>query len=127
MSGQLSSEPLLSSEEIGIGGAYIGRAFDFFERSGDQGVLALVELGYEFTKPVSWLKRLQPYVFLDGGYVDDLRGAVGGGKLISTGGGLRADIGPLALQFETAFPVHATGQSNEYGEPTVNLQIALNL
>ena len=125
VSGQVATTPLLSSEETGLGGAYIGRAFDFFERSGDRGVLALAELGYEFSEPAGWLKRLQPYAFVDGGYVDNIRGGFGGGTLISAGGGIRADIGAVGLQFETAIPVYATGDGGSSREPKVNLQVGL--
>lgn len=111
VSGQLASEPLLSSEETGLGGAYVGRAFEFYERSGDQGILALAELGYEFSKPVSWIKRLQPYDFVDGGHVSNLRGDFGGGTLISAGGGVRADVGKFGLQLEAAYPIHTSSPS----------------
>lgn len=126
VSGQLASEPLLSSEEMGLGGAYVGRAFELYERSGDQGILALAELGYEFSKPVNWIRRLQPYAFVDGGYVGNLRGGFGGGTLISAGGGVRADIGRVGLQVETAVPLYASQQDNVSNEPTVNLQLGLD-
>lgn len=126
VSGQLASEPLLSSEEMGLGGAYVGRAFEFYERSGDQGILALAELGYEILKPVSWVKRLQPYAFVDGGYVSNLRGGFGGGTLMSAGGGVRADIGKLGLQFETAYPIYTSGSNAVSGEPEINFQIDLD-
>jgi hemolysin activation/secretion protein len=126
VSGQVATEPLLSSEEMGLGGAYSGRAFEFYERSGDQGILALAELGYEFSKPVSWIKRLQPYAFVDGGYVDNLRDGFGGGTLISAGGGVRADIGPIGLQVETAIPINGNGLNNISNNPKVNLQLGLD-
>lgn len=126
VSGQLATEPLLSSEEMGLGGAFVGRAFEFYERSGDQGILALAELGYEFLKPVNWIKRLQPYAFVDGGYVGNLRDGFGGGTLISAGGGVRADIGRVGLQLETALPIYANGQNNISNEPKVNLQLGLD-
>jgi hemolysin activation/secretion protein len=126
VSGQLAAEPLLSSEEMGLGGAYVGRAFDFFERSGDQGILALAELGYEFSRPTSWLNRFQPYVFMDGGYVDNLQGGFGGGTLLSAGGGFRGDIGPVDLQLEAAVPVHSTGTGAISSEPKVNFQLGLD-
>jgi hemolysin activation/secretion protein len=126
VSGQVASEPLLSSEEMGLGGAYTGRAFDFFDRSGDQGVLALVEAGYEFSKPVSWIKRLQPYAFVDGGYVDNLRAGYGSGTLISAGGGVRADIGAVNMQIETAVPLHESGSPDNDSAPKLNLQLGVN-
>jgi hemolysin activation/secretion protein len=126
VSGQLATEPLLSSEEMGLGGAFIGRAFEFYERSGDQGILALAEIGYEFSKPASWIKRLQPYAFVDGGYVSNLRGRFGGGTLISAGGGVRADVGNFGLKLETAFPVHISDSSTSTSEPEINVQLAFD-
>lgn len=126
VSGQLASEPLLSSEETGLGGAYVGRAFEFYERSGDQGILALAELGYEFSKPVSWIKRLQPYVFVDGGHVSNLRGDFGGGTLISAGGGVRADVGKFGLQLEAAYPIHTSSPSTVSSEPEINFLLGFN-
>jgi hemolysin activation/secretion protein len=126
VSGQLAAEPLLSSEEIGLGGAYVGRAFDFFERSGDQGILAMAELGYEISPRSGWLKRLQPYMFLDGGYVENLQQGFGGGTLLSAGGGLRGDVGPVDLQLEAAVPVYSTGSGTIDGEPKINFQVGLS-
>lgn len=126
VSGQLASEPLLSSEEMGLGGAYVGRAFEFYERSGDQGILALAELGYEFSRPISWIKRLQPYAFVDGGYVSNLRSGFGGGTLISAGGGLRADIGKLGLQLEGAYPIHSSSTVTVSSEPEINFLVGLD-
>ena len=125
VSGQIASEPLLSSEEMGLGGAYLGRAFEFYERSGDQGIMGSLELGYEFSKPVSWIKRLQPFAFVDGGYVGNLQGGYGGGTLISAGGGLRADIGPVGVQVETALPVYLSGDGSGNSSPKVNVQVGL--
>lgn len=127
VSGQVASEPLLSSEEIGLGGAFLGKAFDPFERSGDQGVTGLTEIGYEFLPRTGWFKRLQPYAFVDGGYVDNLRDGFGSGTLISAGGGIRADIGNFDLQLETAVPIYQSGDSFRNSSTKVNLQIGLDL
>ena len=125
VTGQIASEPLLSSEEMGLGGANIGRAFDSYERSGDQGILALTELGYEFSQPTRWLKRLQPYVYLDGGYVSNLQNGIGGGTLFSAGGGLRGEIGAIDLQLEAAIPVYSGTNNTDTSKLKVNLQVGL--
>ncbi|NJS15149.1 MAG: ShlB/FhaC/HecB family hemolysin secretion/activation protein [Sphingopyxis sp.] len=125
VTGQIASEPLLSSEELGVGGAYSGRGFDFFERSGDQGVLAMAELGYQFDKPLRGIKRLQPYVFLDGGYVHNLRSGFGGGSLMSAGGGLRGDVGPVEFQLEAAVPIHDAGAGTAPDDTKVNFQLGV--
>jgi hemolysin activation/secretion protein len=126
VSGQLSPDPLLSSEEMGLGGAYTGRAFDFYERSGDSGVLALAEIGYEYSKPKSWIRRIQPYVFIDGGYVSNFRNGYGTGSLISAGTGIRAELGLLDVQIETAAPVYASGATYSSDDPRINLQLGLD-
>lgn len=125
VSGQLASEPLLSAEEIGLGGSYSGRAFEYYEKSGDQGVAAFVEIGHELSQPLNWLDRLQPYVFLDGGYVDNLNGGFGGGTLVSSGGGIRAEIGKLDLQFETALPLHQSSVGGVQSSPQFNVQVGM--
>lgn len=125
VSGQLASEPLLSSEEMGLGGSYSGRAFEYYERSGDQGITAFAEIGHEISRPFNWLDRLQPYVFIDGGYVDNLNGGFGGGTLVSAGGGIRAEIGTLDLQFETALPLHQSAVGSIQSSPKFNVQVGM--
>ena len=125
VTGQLASEPLLSSEEIGIGGGFLGRAYEFYERSGDQGILGLTEVGYEFSRPFKWLRRFQPYAFMDGGYVDNLRDGYGSGTLMSAGGGVRADIGRFGVQLETAVPVYQSGDTVRDSSSKINLQVGL--
>jgi hemolysin activation/secretion protein len=126
VSGQYSADPLLSSEEMGLGGAYTGRAFDFYERSGDNGVLALAELGYEYTKSKSWIRRVQPYVFIDGGYVSNFRNGYGTGTLVSAGTGIRAGLGMFDLQVEAAAPVYTSGAISSSDDPRVNVQLGLD-
>lgn len=124
VSGQLASEALLSSEELGLGGPYVGKAFNFSEKSGDQGVLSLIEIGYDLDRPTRWLDRVQPYAFVDGGYVDDLYSGKGGGSLISAGGGVRAKFGKFSMQIEAAKSVYNSGRRNR-DYPKINLQLGL--
>ncbi|WP_170226921.1 ShlB/FhaC/HecB family hemolysin secretion/activation protein [Sphingorhabdus contaminans] len=126
VSGQYSADPLLSSEEMGLGGAYTGRAFDFYERSGDNGILALAELGYEHSNSKSWIRRLQPYVFVDGGYVGNFRDGYGSGTLVSAGTGIRAGLGIFDLQVEAAAPVYTSGAIYSSDDPRVNVQLGLD-
>lgn len=126
VSGQYSADPLLSSEEMGLGGAYTGRAFDFYERSGDNGILALAELGYEYSNTKSWIRRLQPYVFVDGGYVGNFRNGYGTGTLVSAGTGIRAGLGIFDLQVEAAAPVYTSGAIYSSDDSRVNLQLGLD-
>lgn len=126
VSGQYSADPLLSSEEMGLGGTYTGRAFDFYERSGDNGILALAELGYEYSNTKSWIRRLQPYVFVDGGYVGNYRNGYGTGTLVSAGTGLRAGLGIFDLQVEAAAPIYTSGAIYSSDDSRVNLQLGLD-
>lgn len=126
VTGQLASEPLLSSEEAGIGGAFVGRAFDFYERAGDRGAAAFAEIGYVVTNPTRWLKRIQPYMFIDGGTVDDVGIGFADGALVSAGGGVRGVLGPLDVQIETAFPVYASPDWGRASSPRLNFQLGVD-
>jgi len=126
MTGQLANAPLLPAEQISLGGVYFGRGFEPYELSGDQGVIASAELGYEYANPVDWLDRLQPYAFVDGGYIDWLRDATGGGGLMSSGGGFRAEIGRVGFQVETAVPVSSSGPGEPKNEPKLNFQLGVS-
>lgn len=126
VNGQMASEPLLSSEEMGLGGSFSGRAFNFYERSGDRGVQGYAEIGYAISNPARWLKRLQPYVFVDGGCVDELGIGWGGGSLASAGGGIRGVLGPIDVQLETAIPLISSGQWSSSGDPRVNFQLGVD-
>lgn len=120
--GQLASRPLLSSQEIDLGGPRFGRGFDFSERSGDQGLLASFELRKFISKPAKHVSSAQFYAFGDGGYIDNLRSGRGGATLISAGGGVRASFGRIELGLEIAVPVK--GQ-REYGGKSPKLNAAI--
>lgn len=89
---QLTTDPLLVSEEIGLGGARFARGYDYSERSGDKGTQGYAELAYDIERKVGPFNGLTPYVFLDGGKVINLADGRGGGSLASTGGGVRFDV-----------------------------------
>lgn len=85
--GQAADRPLLSSEEMGLGGRYFGRAWDYREFSGDKGAAGSLELRYDLDDlPFG---SVQLYGYADGGYVDNYRDGFGGGSLASAGGGIR--------------------------------------
>jgi hemolysin activation/secretion protein len=125
MSGQWANDPLPSSEEITLGGSYIGRGYEPYILSGDDGILASAELGYEFSDPVTWLDRLEPYAFVDGGWVEQIGAGVGGGGLMSGGGGVRANFGPLDLQLETASPIAWDAEGDKEDASRVNFRIGV--
>jgi hemolysin activation/secretion protein len=66
--GQYSYDPLLSSEEFGFGGNYMGRAYDNSEIIGEHGVGMVVEARYK-TIVVADRAAIQPFVFYDFGKV----------------------------------------------------------
>ncbi len=120
---QIASRPLLSSQEISLGGPGFGRGFDFSERFGDEGVLGLFELRRQFDQPVKGVNWAQLYGFVDGGYVHNLHGGFGSGSLLSTGGGLRAGIGRADLSFELAVPVDEIRYASGNKSPQVNVSL----
>ena len=86
--GQLASRPLLATAEIGAGGPGFGRAYDYAERTGDDGILGAGEVRADAGAVLPGIiDRLQFYGSLDGGYVTNLRAGRGGGGLLSTATG----------------------------------------
>lgn len=69
--GQLATGPLLSSEQLGLGGANSVRGYDTFTASGDEGLI----IGAELRAPAQRLlkgrifDRFEPLVFAEGGRV----------------------------------------------------------
>jgi hemolysin activation/secretion protein len=123
--GQIADQPLLVSEEVGLGGGSFLRGYDWSERSGDQGIMGALELRYDWDKPLAFVHRAQFYGFVDGGTVGNLRGGYGGGTLSSAGAGVRADFtSRIGATAELAVPLtgarYDTGNSN----PRVNLGVA---
>lgn len=103
--GQVASRPLLASQEIGLGGIGFGRAYSFYERSGDEGAMGLFELRHSTDNPMKNVDWIQLYGFVDGGVVSNLNEGFGSGGLISSGVGLRSAIGKTEIGMEVAMPV----------------------
>jgi hemolysin activation/secretion protein len=87
--GQLADGPLLSSEEMGLGGRSFGRAWDYREYSGDRGAAGSIELRLDIESLPRPFSVLQLYGYADAGKVTNYRGGFGGGSLASAGGGVR--------------------------------------
>lgn len=87
--GQASTGPLLSSEEMGLGGRTFLRGYDYRERSGDRGIAGVVELRYDLK---SAKRDFQVYGYADAGHVTNAGSGSGGGTLASAGVGVRAGI-----------------------------------
>ncbi len=90
--GQYAWKPLLSSEEFGFGGGYLGRGYDPSEITGDRGVSTSLELRYNNVIP-EWSMALQPYAFYDIGRVWNIDPLDGNRKsAASAGAGMRANF-----------------------------------
>ncbi|MDP5279943.1 ShlB/FhaC/HecB family hemolysin secretion/activation protein [Sphingomonas sp. DG1-23] len=124
MLSQLSSQPLLVAEEVGLGGTGFLRGYDWFERSGDQGVMGMAEFRYLWQNPFGAARRAQLYVFVDGGKVTNHDGGFGGGALASAGGGVRADLTrTFGANLELAVPLSGPRYDTNDESPKVNFKI----
>ena len=120
--GQLASEPLLVSEEMSLGGTAFLRGYDWAERTGDDGIMGMAELGYDWLNPLGLIPKAQLYAFVDGGEVSNIGSAFGSGSLASAGGGVRADLGhSLRGAFEVAVPL--SGPRYDTGDETPKLNV----
>lgn len=106
LTSQFSRKPLLASEEIGLGGASFGRAYDEGEISADNGVAAALELRYV---PAGLSRNVQFYGYVDGGraWAADSGNPVPRSKLSSLGAGLRSSLSDtLFVTLEVAKPIN---------------------
>jgi hemolysin activation/secretion protein len=121
--GQLADRPLLAAHEIGLGGPSFGRAYDFSERFGDDGIMASGELRWRRAKPLAWLDWVEPFAFIDGGRVWNFDGGYGGGDLASAGGGIRANAGGFNVSVEAAAPISASRAATGDKSPRINVSV----
>ena len=122
--GQLASRPLLATAEIGVGGPGFARAFDYAERTGDQGIMGSGEIRADLRPDTGAVDRLQLYTFVDGGYVDNLRNGIGGGSLLSTGAGARVGNRLFDGMIEIAFPLNADRFDTGSRRPRVSFRLS---
>lgn len=123
--GQLASRPLLATAEIGVGGPAFARAYDYAERTGDQGVLGSLELRANTGAiPGSVVTRAQLFGFVDGGTVGNLRDGVGGGTLYSSGAGARIGTGRIDWLVELAVPLNADRFDTGDRRPRFSFRVA---
>lgn len=101
LTGQISSVPLLSSEQIALGGPNFARGFDEGEISGDKGWAGSIELRYAPAMPKLLPNGVQFFAYFDGGQVwsESNTPLTTGTALTSIGGGVRAN--PLEHLFTT--------------------------
>ncbi|WP_085810780.1 ShlB/FhaC/HecB family hemolysin secretion/activation protein [Sphingomonas sp. TZW2008] len=123
--GQVASRPLLAAVELGVGGPAFARAYDYAERTGDQGILGSLEVRYDAGRLIGdVIDRAQLYGFVDGGMVDNLRQSFGGGSLASTGAGARVGTGRFDWLVEVALPLNADRFDTGNRNPRVSLRLA---
>ena len=122
---QIASRPLLSSNEIAIGGPYFGKGYDFSERFGDEGAMGLAEFRKEFNKVNEWLDWFQLYAFVDGGHASNKGAGFGDGTLASAGGGIRSQIGKFDLGIEAAAPLTSDRFESSDRSPKISAQIGI--
>jgi hemolysin activation/secretion protein len=102
--GQWADGALVASEEFGVGGARFGRAYDYSEIVGDQGVAGAIELRWSWKKLNDWLSLLQLYAFADAGRI--WNNGTPSDSLSSAGGGVRVGVAPgLSATVELAKPL----------------------
>lgn len=93
--GQWANNPLLSSEEFGVGGRTFGRGYDSSELVGDDGVAAKVELQWKPDASVAWADDYEIFGFWDVGKIwnqEEVVSSIASRSLASAGLGLRADF-----------------------------------
>lgn len=122
--GQLADGPLLLTEELGLGGSRFLRAYDYSERSGDQGIMGSVEARYDIDGLIARDRGVQAYAFADGGRVTNLGRGSGGGSLASAGGGIRAGILPFtSAGVEIAVPLTGARYDSGNSHPRIRFSI----
>ncbi len=123
--GQLSTTPLLITEDIGLGGNEFLRGYNFSERSGDQGATGSAELRYDWRRPLGLVRRMEVYAYADGGVVGNLEDGRGGGSLASGGAGVRTDITrDLDLNLELAIPLTGPRYDTDDKSPRFNIAVS---
>lgn len=122
---QLASGPLLITEETSLGGSIFLRGYDWSERSGDEGVMGMAELRYDWRDAFGAIPNMQIYGFFDAGRVNNIDSEFGSGALASAGGGVRAGLGDsLAAALEVAVPLSGPRYDTGDETPKVNLRVA---
>ena len=106
--GQFTYQPLLATEQYGVGGPDIGRGYDASEIVGDNGVGGKVELRMDTYPNFTYLNAVEYYVFYDAGMVwnMDKKNLPGKQSLTSAGMGMRFTFMPgLTGNFYLARPL----------------------
>jgi hemolysin activation/secretion protein len=123
MTGQLSTRSLLASEEFMLGGARIGRAFDYSRVAGDRGAGAMLELAYKLPVAVPGIQNLESFAYVEGGVASRIRDfdATPDGALAGAGAGVRFRLVNFLCSVEVGQPLAAPGRN---GSPRLFVSIA---
>ena len=122
-SAQWSSDALLASEEFGVGGIGIGRAFDPSEIVGDEGIAGKVEV--QWNQPVQWnlVEDYQVFGFYDAGRVwndDPTTAAQKKDTATSTGFGIRTEFAEdVNADLTVAIPLNRDVETQRDRDPRV--------
>lgn len=119
--GQVALDPLLSFEEFLLGGTQFGRAYDFGEVSGEDGVAGSVELRFGEELDDGLMSSYQIYGFYDVGAVWN-RNVEGDAResLASAGGGVRLGLlEDVQATLEVAKPLTRSVESTGDKAPRV--------
>ena len=117
--GQITWDSLLASEQIGLGGAEFGRAYDNSEISGDKGVDGVLELRYRPASASEFWNATQFYVYYDLGKIWNVATEYPQDEsLASAGAGVRVQLpGNFYASLEVAKPLtHVV--ASEQDKPT---------
>jgi hemolysin activation/secretion protein len=121
--GQFADGPLLSSEEMGLGGPEFLRAFDYREQSGDEGVAGSIELRFDLKDLGRTVQTVQFYGYADAGHVSNLGPNGRSGSLASAGGGVRVKLdGGWEAGFELGVPL-TDGDNDWNPEPRFSFSL----
>ena len=99
---------MLTSENFSLGGPKFGRAYDYWEVSGQSGIAGTVEFRYGRNPGLKWLNFYQLYAFYDAGAVwnDTPSSGTQRDSLSSAGAGLRLTLfKKISLNYELAVPL----------------------
>jgi hemolysin activation/secretion protein len=122
--GQVASRALLSSEEMGLGGRYFLRGYDFREFSGDHGIAGAAELRFDLPRLGAFVETAQLYGYADAGWVGNSGNGTGGGSLASAGGGIRAWLRPrMEAGIEVGVPLTGHDDREEELDPRLSVVV----
>lgn len=109
LAGQWADGALVCAEEFAAGGARFGRAYDYSEIAGDDGIAAAIELRYTWANAADWMKSLQVYAFADAAVIWNRESDPTGlteADLSSAGLGIRmTPVTGVTAAFELAQPL----------------------